>query len=55
MQIYGVQEYRLTGGKGDGTEALIYTGTFKAVGDIVEGTFDIKTETFTPKAAANPT
>ena len=45
----------IPGGKGDGTEALIYTGTFKAVGDIVEGTFDIKTETFTPKAAANPT
>lgn len=27
-------------GKGDGTEALIYTGSMKAVGDIQEGTFN---------------
>ena len=34
--------------KGDGTEALIYSGTFKAVSDIEEGTFDEETKTFTP-------
>lgn len=26
--------------KGDGVEALVYSGSFKAVGDIVKGTFD---------------
>lgn len=26
--------------KGDGTDALVYSGSFKAVGDIVPGTFD---------------
>lgn len=42
----------IPGGKGDGTEALIYTGTFKAVGDIVPGKFDVKNSTFTPDTAA---
>ena len=35
-------------GKGDGTDALIYTGTMKAVSDIVEGKFVRETKTFTP-------
>ena len=26
--------------KGDGTDALVYSGSFKAVGDIIAGTFD---------------
>ncbi len=34
--------------KGDGTDALIYTGTMKAVSDLVTGTFDRSTKTFTP-------
>lgn len=34
--------------KGEGTDALIYTGTFRAVSDIVEGTFNTSTKTFTP-------
>ena len=38
-------------GKGDGTEALVYTGTFKAVGDIIPGTFDVTGKTFTPTAS----
>ena len=33
--------------KGDGTDALIYTGTMKAVSDQVKGTFDKETMTFT--------
>ena len=33
--------------KGEGTNALIYTGTFKAVSDIVPGTFNTSTKTFT--------
>lgn len=37
-------------GKGDGTEALIYTGTMKAVSDLVEGTFDRTSKTFTAKS-----
>lgn len=36
---------------GDGADALIYTGTFKAVGDAVKGTFVLSTKTFT----ADPT
>ncbi len=32
---------------GDGTDALVYTGTMKAVGDIVTGTFVRSTGTFT--------
>lgn len=34
-------------GKGDGTDALIYTGTMKAVSDITIGTFNRETKTFT--------
>lgn len=32
--------------KGDGTEALVYSGTMKAVSDIVFGTFDCETKEF---------
>ena len=32
--------------KGDGTDALIYSGSFRAVGDVVKGTFN--GTTFTP-------
>lgn len=38
-------------GKGDGTDAMIYTGTMKAVGDKIEGTFNRTTKKFTPTAA----
>ena len=38
-------------GKGDGTDALIYTGTFRAVSDIVKGTWDESKSTFTEAAA----
>lgn len=34
-------------GKGDGTDALVYTGTLRAVGDIVKGEFNTETNTFT--------
>lgn len=34
--------------KGDGTDALVYTGTMKAVSDIVHGTFNVNTKEFTP-------
>lgn len=34
--------------KGDGTDALVYSGTLKARGDIVHGTFDVATSMFTP-------
>ena len=37
----------IPGNKGDGTDALIYSGTMKAVSDVVEGTFDTSTKTFT--------
>lgn len=37
--------------KGDGTDALIYTGTMKAVSDIEHGTFNRETKAFTPLAA----
>ena len=33
--------------KGEGTDALIYTGTFRAVSDIVEGVFNTSSKTFT--------
>lgn len=39
-------------GKGEGTDALVYTGTMKAVSDQVKGTFDTKTNTFTSEAEA---
>lgn len=32
---------------GSGNDSLIYTGTMKAVGDIVKGTFNMKTKAFT--------
>lgn len=38
-------------GKGSGTEALIYSGTFKARGDLIPGSFDANTNTFTPDTA----
>lgn len=34
--------------KGSGTEALIYSGTLKARGDMVPGSFNVETSTFTP-------
>lgn len=39
-------------GKGDGTDALIYTGTMKAVSDVVFGKFDRTTKTFTADSAS---
>lgn len=33
--------------KGDGVEALIYSGNFRAVGDVVKGTWNESTNTFT--------
>lgn len=36
--------------KGSGTDALIYTGTLKAVGTAVEGTFNTTTQKFTAGA-----
>lgn len=33
-------------GKGDGTDALIYTGSLRAVGDITPGTFNTSSKTF---------
>ena len=38
--------------KGSGTDALIYTGTLKAVGTAVKGTFDTATKTFAEAAEA---
>ena len=38
-------------GKGDGVEALIYTGTLKAVGESVKGTWDDSTKEFTADKA----
>ena len=35
-------------GKADGTDALVYTGTLRAVGDPVERAFDLEGKTFTP-------
>ena len=32
--------------KGDGTDALVYTGTMRAVSDIVEGEFNTSSKTF---------
>jgi len=37
-------------GKGDGTDALIYTGTMKAVSDIITGSFARSSKTFTADA-----
>ena len=33
--------------KGDGTDALIYTGTMRAAGDLITGSFNTSTKTFT--------
>lgn len=41
-------------GKGDGTDAMIYTGTMKAVGDIVVGRFNRSTNTFTADSEVIP-
>jgi hypothetical protein len=38
----------IPGNKGDGTDALIYTGTMKACSDLVKGTFNRETKLFTP-------
>lgn len=35
-------------GKGDSLDALVISGTFKAVSDIIDGTFNVDTKTFTP-------
>lgn len=44
MRTYAV----IPAGKGDGTDALVYTGTMKAVSDQVKGTFNRTTKKFTP-------
>lgn len=43
MRTYAV----IPAGKGDGTDALVYTGTMKAVSDQIEGKFNRKTKKFT--------
>lgn len=40
-------------GKGDGTDAMIYTGTMKAVSDVVIGTFNRSTKTFVEASASS--
>jgi len=40
--------------RGDGTDAMIYSGTLKAVGDIVEGVWDGTAKKFTAGEAAAP-
>lgn len=42
----------IPGNKGDGTDALIYTGTMKAVSDLIVGTFNRANKTFTAAASA---
>lgn len=37
-------------GKGDGTDALVISGNFKAVGDPIKGTFNPETKAFTADA-----
>lgn len=37
--------------KADGTDALVYTGTMKAAGDFIDGTFNTSTKQFTPASA----
>ena len=39
-------------GKGDGFDALVYTGAFRAVGDAIKGQFNEETKTFTADGAA---
>ena len=36
--------------KGDGNDALVYSGTLRAASDAVEGTFDTASKTFTKKS-----
>ena len=36
--------------KADGTDALVYSGSMKAAGDFIDGTFNINNNTFTPTA-----
>jgi hypothetical protein len=36
--------------KADGTDALVYSGSMKAAGDIEAGTFDLENLKFTPTA-----
>lgn len=38
-------------GKGDGTDAMVYTGTMESASDQVAGTFDRETKKFTPASA----
>lgn len=40
--------------KASGTEALIYSGTMKAAGDFIEGSFNIETNEFTPASSDAP-
>lgn len=40
-------------GKGDGTDALIYTGNLKAVGDFEKGTFNVTTKMFNAVTAGS--
>lgn len=42
----------IPGTKGDGSDALVYSGTLKAVSDIVSGEFDVTTKTFTEGTTA---
>lgn len=42
-------------GKGSGTDALVYTGNFKAVGEQTKGTWNDTTKTFNATAAASLT
>ena len=37
-------------GKGDGTDAMVYTGTMKAVSEVTVGTFTVSTKTFAADA-----
>lgn len=37
--------------KGDGVEAMIYTGTLKAVSEVVKGTFTLASKAFAPATA----
>lgn len=48
MRTYAI----IPAGKGDGTDALVYTGTMKAVSDQVKGTFNRTSKKFTPETAA---
>lgn len=37
--------------KADGTDALVYSGSMKSAGDIIDGTFNTTTNTFTPASS----